>query len=372
MSDSGIDDLGSTSVSSKKHGLGCLPALVALGLLVAAGIFAYAKSSEFIKDALPSSSPDDYAGTGKGAVVIEVKEGQTATDIAGTLVKADVVKSVEAFTEAASENQQSRSIQVGWYELRKQMSASAALKLILDPKSRQSIVVTVPEGLRVNEILALIVEKTDFSRQEVQAASSDEASLGLPSYAEGGVEGYLFPSTYDVTPDMNAADLLKSMVDQFKDQAKTLGLESSARERGVSPSDLVIIASLVQAEASRTEDMAGVASVIYNRLDDGMALQLDSTLHYAENSRGQITAPEDLQRIESPYNTYKYTGLPPTPIDSPGAAALEAALKPTDTDYRYFVTVNLKTGETKFAEDYDEHLGNVAEYKDYCTTSDAC
>lgn len=372
MSDLGSSSAVSTKEPLRRRGPGCLPALVALALLVAAGVFAYVKGVEFIQEALPGSGPEDYAGAGNGAVVIEVKNGETATDIAATLLKADVVKSVEAFTEVASEDERSRNIQVGFYQLRKQMAAEAALKLLLDPKSKQTNLLTIPEGMRVEEILAVIVDKTDFGKREVQAAYADRAALGLPRYAKGQVEGYLFPATYDVAPDMDAAALLKRMVQEFKNQAESVGLESGARKRGVSPAEIVTIASLVQAEASRIEDMPDVASVVYNRLDDGMALQFDSTLHYAEDSRGEITASEDLQEIDSPYNTYQLTGLPPTPIDSPGAAALEAALNPADADYRYFVTVDLKTGETKFAEDYDEHLGNVAEYKDYCTTSDAC
>lgn len=372
-------DLGSTEAPDPptderlhKRGRGCLPALVALVLLVGAGIFVYVKGVEFVKDALPGSAPGDYAGVGKGSVVIEVQEGETATDIAATLHKADVIKSVEAFTTVAAENERSRRIQVGFYELRKKMAAETALKLLLDPKSMERDILTIPEGLRATEIVKLIVDKTDFDQAEVQAAYADRAALGLPSYAKGKVEGYLFPSTYDVTPDLDAAGLLKVMVDEFTKHADELGLESGAKELGMTPAEVVTIASLVQAEASRTEDMPGVASVVYNRLGDGMALQFDSTLHYAEGTRGDIVAGEDLREIDSPFNTYQLTGLPPTPIDSPGTEALEAALNPADSEYLYFVTVNLKTGETKFAEDYGEHLGNVAEYREYCTTSDAC
>lgn len=354
------------------RGRGCLPALVAVALLVGAGIFVYVKGVEFIKDALPGAGPEDYAGAGKGSVVIEVQQGETATDIAATLHKADVIKSVEAFTLIAADDERSRQIQVGFYELRKKMAAESALKLLLDPKSKETNLLTIPEGLRASEIEKMIVDKTDFDKAEVRAAFSDRAALGLPRYADGKLEGYLFPSTYDVTPDLDAAGLLRLMVDEFKQHADDLGLEGGAKDLGMTPAEVVTIASLVQAEASRTEDMPGVASVVYNRLDDGMALQFDSTLHYAEGSRGDIIAGGNLQEIDSPYNTYQLTGLPPTAIDSPGNEALAAALDPADSEYRYFVTVNLKTGVTKFAEGYDEHLGNVAEYRQYCTTSDAC
>jgi UPF0755 protein len=140
----------------------------------------------------------------------------------------------------------------------------------------------------------------------------------------------------------------------------------------VSPNDIVTIASLIQAEASRPQDMPKVASVIYNRLDIDMPLQFDSTLHYAVDSRGEVTTSDDLRNLDSPYNTYKHTGLPPTAIDSPGRDAIDAALHPAETDYLYFVTVNLATGETLFASTLAEHDQNVQKYYDYCATSDAC
>ncbi|MEJ7707016.1 MAG: endolytic transglycosylase MltG [Nocardioidaceae bacterium] len=373
MSHLGFDASESPAESAPaKRGPGCLPALVALALLVGAGLLMYVKGVDFLRDAWPESGPDDYAGVGHGSVIVEVKEGESASDIAATLATADVVKEAGAFIEAATADERSRNIQVGWYELNKQMSGDEALKLLLNPKSKSTKLLTIPEGLRANEILMRIVEETDFTSREVQRAYDDASKLGLPPYAEGDPEGYLFPATYDVNPTLNAAGLLKLMVDQFKARAEEVGLVAGAQELGVSPGEVVTIASLVQGEASRPKDMPGVASVVYNRLDQGMALQLDSTLHYAVQSRGEIATSNELREIDSPYNTYQLTGLPPTAIDSPGVDALEAALNPAETDYLYFVTVNLKTGETRFAEDYSEHLGNVDLLNEYCTTSEAC
>ena len=161
------------------------------------------------------------------------------------------------------------------------------------------------------------------------------------------------------------------MVARFTQNAEDLDLEGKAKSLGEDPGDIVTIASLVQAEAGQA-DMAKVASVVYNRLDAGMALQFDSTLHYGLNIRGNIQLTREQLDTDGPYNSYTRAGLPPTPIDSPGADALEAALNPADTDYLYFVTVNLATGETKFAETLEEHNQNVAEYREYCTTSDEC
>ena len=352
-----------------KHGRAFIAVVIALAIMVGAGLFAYVKGVDLIQDAL--SGPEDYSGDGHGSVVVEVKDGDTATEIGETLHDRGVVASVEAFTDLASTDSRALSIQVGFYSLHKQMSAKSALDLLLDPKSKVTNLLTIPEGLRAEEILATIVKKTDFTAKQVQKAA-DPAALGVPDYAGNQLEGYLFPSTYDVTPGMDARGLLTTMVEQFGREAESIDLEAAARRQGVTPAELVTVASLVQAEARHTEDMAKVASVVYNRLDKGMPLQFDSTLHYAAESRGQVVAGSDLRNIDSPYNTYQRPGLPPGPIDSPGADALQAAAAPSDTDYLYFVTVDLATGETRFAETLDEHNRNVALYRKYCQTSDEC
>nr|MBA2774893.1 endolytic transglycosylase MltG [Nocardioidaceae bacterium] len=359
MSDIGVGGLRTDQRRSHRGGKGCLAALVAVAVIVALGVFAYVEGVELIKDKL--TGPEDYAGDGRGSVVVSIKQG-TLTDIGVTLEKAGVVKSVRAFTEAANVNSDATSIAPGSYRLRKQMSAESALGLLLDPDSLiKNPTVTIPEGMRAQEILASIVKQTDLTTKQLQAAYDDTAGLGLPKYANGDPEGYLFPSTYELTKKTTATGLLKQMVAKFVEQADALGLEEKASALGYSPHDIVTVASLVQAEAGPA-DMKKVASVVYNRLDVPMALEFDSTLHFAADSRGQVVAPADLRKIDSPYNTYKRAGLPPGPIDSPGEEALTAALTPAQTDFIYFVTVNLNTGETRFAASYAEHLRNVDVY----------
>jgi peptidoglycan lytic transglycosylase G len=373
VSDLGVGGLRATGHRHRpKRGRGCLAALIAVALIAGIGVFAYVKGVDAIKGAL--SGPEDFSGDGhKPAVTVKVAKGDTATDIGGTLYDAGVVKSVEAFTDAASADERSLSIQVGSYQLLSEMSARSALKVLVNPDSLiKNPTFTIPEGMRAKEILASIADQTDLTAKEVDSAYADTKALGLPDYAGGDPEGFLYPSTYDIGPDVTAPELLAAMVKQFNAAATDADLEGGAKSLGLSPYEIVTVASLLQAEASRPEDMPKVAAVIYNRLDAGMALQFDSTLHYAVESRGQVVAGQDLRDIDSPYNTYKLTGLTPTPIDSPGADAIEAALHPTDANYLYFVTVNLKTGETRFAESYREHLKNVALYNTYCETSDEC
>ncbi len=373
MSDLRLGDIASGSHHrAMRHG--CLPALIALALIVAIGIFAYVKGVDLIKSVL--SGPEDYSGDGHGSVIIKVDSGATSSAIGNILVGADVVKSTDAFKNAAEADPRSLTIQAGCYSMHSQMSAKNALTLMLKDSSHVNCPgesqLTVPEGLRANEILALVAKDTHLSSHAVKTAFAATNRLGLPSYADGDGEGYLFPATYDVTKTTTAPSLLKTMVAKFAAEADAVKLQSKARALGVSPHDVVIVASLIQAEASRPQDLPKVASVIYNRLDAGMPLQLDSTLHYAVDSRGEIQTSANLRDLNSPYNTYKRTGLPPTAIDSPGATALEAALNPARTSYLYFVTVNLRTGDTRFATTFAQHQANVQLLNQYCETSSAC
>ena len=350
--------------------------LVLLVLLAAVGVFLYDSGVDLIKRAL-SDPPEQKCSVAKKnakaeAVIVRVDEGDTSADIAATLCNRGVVTDYSDFIDVAEADERALSIQPGSYRLRIKMPPERALEVLVDPGSKLLTPVTIPEGYRAKEILAAIVDKTKFTRQQVKKAYRSVRRSSLPPYANRDPEGYLFPSTYNVEPGMTALDLLTQMVAQFRSYADGAGLEGAAHQLGQSPGDLVTVASLVQAEARRAEDMPKVAEVIYNRLDAGMPLQLDSTLHYAAELRGQVFTSKELRSIDSPYNTYRRTGLPPSPIDSPGADALDAALNPTNAGYVYFVTVNLATGKTNFATSYDDHLHNVALYRRYCQTSDEC
>lgn len=302
----------------------------------------------------------DYTGSGTGRVTIVVEEGDTAADIATRLEEADVVASTTAFVETAAANPESTSIQPGTYRLQRQVSAAEALAVLLDPASRVVTRVTVPEGLRVSDVVSAVTAGTRISADSLEAALDRPDQLGLPSYARDRVEGFLFPATYELEPGTTARALLVTMVDRFEQAAREVNLVSGAAELGVSPYEAVTIASLVEGEAQRSEDYGKVARVIYNRLEDGVALQLDSTVNYA-TGKGAVRPTEQDRAVDSPYNTYLQPGLPPGPISSPGEAALRAAIDPTPGDWRYFVTVNLNTGETKFAVSYADHLANVEE-----------
>ncbi len=303
----------------------------------------------------------DYAGAGQGEVLVEVAEGDTASDIAGRLHQKDVVKSPGAFRRAAAADERSRSVQPGVYRLRTQMSARAALTRLLDPEARARTRVTLPEGVTAGEALVRIAEATDLELADLRAAAAKPGALGLPAFARGRLEGLLFPATYDVAPGTSAADALRMIVDRFEQEVNGIGLTDRARRLGRDPYDVLITASLVEEETAAPADRPKVARVVYNRLRAGMRLQFDSTVNYVRKERKLRLSSQDLQ-VESAYNTYRNAGLPPTPISSPGVESLEAALAPARGDYLYFVVVD-EDGRSLFTRSYDEFVAAKARAK---------
>ncbi|CAA9361791.1 MAG: FIG004453: protein YceG like [uncultured Nocardioidaceae bacterium] len=317
----------------------------------------------------------DYAGPGRGSVVFEVEQGDGASAIGRRLKAEGVVKSVDAFVEAAEEEPDSRGIQVGFYELQKQMPAADALTVLVNPANLVQSTVTVPEGLRVEDTLAALSKGTELPVRAFERVLEDPDAIGLPAYARGNPEGYLFPATYAFPPNTTPTEVLATMVDRWRQAAEDADLEASAERLGYSPGELMIVASLVEAEANRDEDRGKVARVVYNRLETdetGGLLQIDATVNYALGRDLGLQLNEEQLQVDSPYNTRRYPGLPPGPIESPGDKAIEAAAKPPRGPWLYYATVNLDTGETKFTADYDVFLQFRDELQAYCDTSDRC
>ncbi len=291
--------------------------------------------------------PADYSGDGTGSIVVQVPSGASAVSLGPELVQLGVVASSRAFVLAAEHSSNPVGLLPGFYGMHKHMQASLAYALLLNPKDLVQVTVTIPEGLRLSQTTALLGAKSGISATAYAAALKDPASLGLPSYANGKAEGYLFPATYVVQPHETALGVLKGMVQRFDQEAAYVNLPAAARQVRLPQSQVIIMASLVQAEGGRLSDYPKIARVIYNRLAQGIPLQLDSTVLYGLNTYG-ILANDQQLNSPSPYNTYRHKGLPPGPIDSPGNAAIQAVLHPAPGNWIYFVTVNPKTGETLF------------------------
>jgi UPF0755 protein len=322
--------------------------------------------------------PDDYPGPGSGEVVVTIESGASLRLIGTTLAEANVVASQEAFIAAAEENPDASGIQAGEYTLREEMKASDAVQAMIEATTVIARV-TIPEGFRISQVVTRIGQETDFSADEVQAAIED--SDALPEYADGDAEGFLFPATYDIKPDTTAHSLVRMMFERFDTAAAAVDLDAAAAERDLTPREVVTVASIVQREVRRDEDMPRVAQVVYNRLSGACRsygipvglLQLDTTIHYAINDdTHSVFTTRAQRRVDSAYNTYTHTGIPPGPIASPGEAALRAALEPAGGRDCYFSAVNLETGETKFAVTREDHAAHVAELQAFCRKSDLC
>ncbi|WP_159450084.1 endolytic transglycosylase MltG [Demequina sp. NBRC 110056] len=325
-------------------------AAVALVLVAIGGSIAW----NFVKsfESAESNVAADYETAGQGLVQVVVEQGDTGADIAQTLYDAGVVASTEAFITEARNNPESASITPGYYYMQREMKAEYALLTLLDPNSRNELSLTIPEGKTVDDYYQRIANLTNASLEEVQAVAENPEALGLPEEADGNLEGWLFPSTYRFNPDVQPADILAEMIEQTITVLDRNGVAEEDRE------DVLTIASIIERESRLEEDRPMVSGVIHNRLDIDMRLEMDSTVKYLSPSDGVYTSDEE-RAIDSPYNTYLYAGLPPGPIAAPGEASIKAAIAPAEHDYLFFVTVNTDTGETLYAETFDEHQKNV-------------
>lgn len=237
-------------------------------------------------------------------------------------------------------------------------ATAVAVPLLLPEEEPRPKTLTIPEGWRSVQVYEAVDKALDVRSGTTKQAVS-KADLKLPGDAGGNPEGYLFPATYPLSSQSTPASVLSYMVNTANKKFSGGHVTAGADRNAVNVYQTVTIASMVEAEADNAADMGKVARVIYNRLDRGMPLQMDSTINYALNRSTLKTTNRDT-KIGSPYNTYARMGLPPTPIANPGEAAMRAATSPPQGDWLYFVTV--KPGDTRFTANYEEQQRNVAEF----------
>jgi UPF0755 protein len=306
-------------------------------------------------------SAPDYSGSGSGTVVVQVKPGESPYSLAVRLASMGVVKSASAFRKAATNNDKASSLQPGYYQLHLHMSGASALTLLLDPSARLLGHVTIPEGSTENQTLTLIAKNTQVPLADLKQAAGNPAALGLPSYAQDLVEGFLFPATYDIEPGTSAVEVLTMMIDRFEESAAADGLVQRAQALGMTPYQVVTVASLIEREARLKEEYPKVARVVYNRLQKKMTLGIDAAILYGLGRTSGVLHASELAK-DTPYNTRLHAGLPPTPIASPGDAALEGALNPAAGDWLYYVLAG-KDGHQLYTASYSEFLQQVAKSK---------
>ncbi len=339
--------------------------LLVLVLLGGAGWFALKQLD--LTGQQSSAYTDDYPGPGTGQVEVTIDIGATGTSIGETLVEAGVVKSTEAFNRAFAANKAAPSIRPGTYRLKKEMSASDAIAALLDEKNRSENTVTVTPGQTTWQIVERITSVTSFTADEVNAALKDTTAIGLPEEAGGNVEGWLAPGSYEVSSSDTPTTLLSQMIKRTIGELDALGVPKDQREL------ILNKASILEREVNIDEYLPKVARVIENRLNNPDAetmgyLQMDSSVLYGVGKTGGVPSADDMAD-DNPYNTYLYKGLPPTPIAQPSEAAIKAVLKPADGPWLYYVTVNLETGETLFAQTLAEQEANTARFREYCTAN---
>ena len=286
--------------------------------------------------------PADYAGQGTGDVTVQVMTGDTAFSLAPRLVQLGVIASTRAFTNAAeaattTTSTNSTGLEAGFYVLHHHMQASLAYAAVINPKNLVQTTVTIPEGKRAVDVIAIISAKTKIPLKNFQQVLAHPGQLGLPSYANGKVEGYLFPATYAIVPHETALQILQAMVQRFNVEAQQVNLAAAAQTAGLTPTQLIIEASLAQAEGGSVSDYPKIAEVIHNRIAIGMHLQFDSTVLYGLGKYA-VSATIKQTQTPGPYNTYLNAGLPAGPISNPGDAAIQGILHPDHGNFLYFLT----------------------------------
>lgn len=351
---------------------------LAFGVLVLAGIAGglwWIDQNVFADDDVEPGQPVEYT----------VARGQTVRAVGDELAELGVVGSSVRFRLAADDAGLADTLQPGVFQLETGMSNEDAIAVLAaGPAAPPSVRWTVPEGLSVEQTLErLDAELEAFTIADLRAVLDERQDAGapqdgllvlpdwVPEPGDAGdaiepYEGLLFPETYELPDDATAQDVLQRMVDQLTRVMDTIAEEdvAAAEERGLDRYQTLVLASLIERETRVDDERAAISGVIANRLEQGMQLQIDATVVYATGGGPtDIVLLEDLE-VDSPYNTYRIDGLPPTPIAGVGRAALQAAFAPADVPYLYYVLTPECDGRHVFAETGEEHNANVQAFRD--------
>ena len=300
------------------------------------------------------------ANPGNSKVRFVVPQGATFHEVADTLHRAGLIDSVTVFDVYARYKHLDRNIQAGLYELSRNLTEVEILQA-LQTATPEEIFITIPEGYTIKKTASLldtggIIKGSDY----VQASTAGQYSYDFLKNLPPGttLEGFLFPDTYLVPRTATAKQLITLQLDNFK-KHWTDSRQAQAGQRSLNPLQVITIASLIEREALYQEDRPLVASVIYNRLNAGWPLDIDATVLYAKGV-WQSTVTKDDRKINSPYNTYLHTGLPPGPIANPGIKAIDAALTPAQTGYFFYLSD--KQGHNHYARTNEEFARLLQQY----------
>lgn len=356
---------GHGATTAARRGRSCLAVVVALAVLIAGGLLVWNRAAGLF-DQL-TATPDYSNPKGAAAVTVTVPKGSAVRDIGDRLHQAHVVKSAKAFNQAVRDHSGTVTVQAGSYRMRTKVPAKKALHRLLRPTTyRIHSTARIKEGLTLSQQVSSLAKQSKISKKSYRKALSRPKTLDLPTWSKDRPEGFLFPNSYELTKKSTATSVLQQMTGEFTDVAAGLNLSGRAHKLHKSRYEILIVASLVEAEVKNPADRPKVARVIYNRLAKKQRLQLDSTVHYASGKTNKVTTTAHQRASKSPYNTYRHKGLPPRPIGSPGKASLKAAAHPAHGKWLYFVTVNPESGKTAFTHSAKKHHKNVKLFHKWC------
>ena len=276
-------------------------------------------------------------------VEIVIPDGATGVQVANLLFDAGVIKSSKFYVDFYLSSASARAVAPGVHRIQTHISTNLAVAQLLDQK-RISAAVKIKEGTTLSDVILELKKSKSIIDGKI-AITANQIPI---SNKNSSLEGQIYPAIYSFEPGTPLNSAILKMLAKFKSSLSDLNLSKFDK---YSPYEVLTIASMAQVEGDKG-DFSKVTRVIYNRLKANMPLQLNSTVQYAANLRGRIALSTAATNINSPYNTYKHLGLPPTPISNPSADAIRAAMKPADGDWLYFITV--KPGDTRFTKDYTE------------------
>lgn len=302
----------------------------------------------------------DYYDEQEGEEVqFTVSSGEDASTIAQHLVEQDIVKTTTGFLSAVNAANASAKLQPGVFTLHKHMSSATVVTVLTDTSAAQGIL-EVRSGETVSDVVQAAAQASGIDASEFTAVIQAGGDTILPAEAGGSYEGWFEPGSYVVTDSsLTAGSIIKMLVDARIQKLESLGVAEGQRET------ILIKASIVEGESNSDRYRAKVARVIENRLAANMPLGMDSVVAYGNGVTGSQLTDAMLNDSTNPYNDRIRTGLPPTPINNPGDASIQAAVTPEEGDWLYFCTVNLETGETKFTASEDEFYQFRDEYKQW-------
>lgn len=346
--------------SSPRRGPSPLVVVIAIVAVIAAvaGVLLFVVPA--VSNLISPSSSSVPAGQ---EVQVTIPEGASGDVIASRLAEAHVIDDPKRYYAAVEKLDAAMSLKPGDYVLYTGMDPEDVVRQLVEGPNVEGVKLVIQEGLTVQQTAANVEAAYGISVDEFLAQAKASNYVADYPFLEGAyddsLEGYLYPKTYSLGDDPTADDVIRALLNQFV--IETTDIDYSATYNGLTFQQIMCMASLIERETAVEDERPLVASVIYNRLDADMPLQIDAAIVYARGGGSQGVTYSDLE-IDSPYNVYKNMGLTPGPICSPSISSIKAAIDPADTDYLYYVASSAMDGTHKFSSDYDQFLKDREEY----------